>query len=254
MASVLFTSESSSGGVVERDFSVGDIPGVLWTPDTAAADVPLVLMGHNAGMHKRAPGIVARARHFAGTLGFAVAAIDAPGHGKRSRIAEDEDRVAALQQARSLGQPMTAIIVEHHSSLAQRAVPEWQATMDALLELPEIGTQAPVGFSGLTLGTVTGLLLAATDDRVTAATFGAVPVSPELLDVATKVTLPVELLAYWDDEQIDRESGLALFDALASREKTLHANPGRHNQIPEHEIESAGRFFVRHLTRAMTTA
>ncbi|MEV6030627.1 hypothetical protein AB0L65_05735 [Nonomuraea sp. NPDC052116] len=31
----------------------------------------------------------------------------------------------------------------------------------------------------------------------------------------------------WDDERIPLESGLALFDAFASKEKTLHANAGR---------------------------
>jgi hypothetical protein len=45
-------------------------------------------------------------------------------------------------------------------------------------------------------------------------------------------------LVQWDDERVPRAHGLALFDALASAEKTfdalasaektLHANPGRH--------------------------
>ena len=40
---------------------------------------------------------------------------------------------------------------------------------------------------------------------------------------------------------------LALFDALASAEKTLHANPGRHGEIPAFELDSSLRFFARHL-------
>ena len=53
----------------------------------------------------------------------------------------------------------------------------------------------------------------------------------------------------WDDEHIPRESGLALFDAFASKEKTLHANAGAHKELPRFEADSAVRFFVRHLRR-----
>ena len=42
--------------------------------------------------------------------------------------------------------------------------------------------------------------------------------------------------------------GLALFDVIAAAEKTLHANPGRHVEVPRFEIDSTERFFARHLT------
>jgi hypothetical protein len=51
----------------------------------------------------------------------------------------------------------------------------------------------------------------------------------------------------WDDERVPRAQSLALFDALASAEKTLHANPGRHGEIPAFELDSTLRFFARHL-------
>jgi hypothetical protein len=51
----------------------------------------------------------------------------------------------------------------------------------------------------------------------------------------------------WDDEVVPRESGLALFDAFASREKTLPANTGRHVAVPASELDSSERFFARHL-------
>jgi hypothetical protein len=44
--------------------------------------------------------------------------------------------------------------------------------------------------------------------------------------------------------------GLALFDAFASQEKTLHANPGRHTGVPAFEPQSSERFFRRHLVAA----
>jgi hypothetical protein len=46
---------------------------------------------------------------------------------------------------------------------------------------------------------------------------------------------------------VPREAGLALFDAFASHEKTLHANPGRHAGVPAFELDSSERFFTRHL-------
>jgi hypothetical protein len=40
---------------------------------------------------------------------------------------------------------------------------------------------------------------------------------------------------------------LALFDALAAAEKKLHANPGKHGEIPAFELDSMLRFYARHL-------
>ncbi len=65
--------------------------------------------------------------------------------------------------------------------------------------------------------------------------------------LAAQVTVPVEFLLQWDDELVPRDSGLVLFGAFASREKTLHANPGRHADVPAFEVESSVRFFTRHL-------
>ena len=52
----------------------------------------------------------------------------------------------------------------------------------------------------------------------------------------------------WDDELVPRDSGLSLFDAIGSAEKTLHANPGRHMDVPMFEVDSSELFFARHLT------
>ncbi|MDH6605096.1 hypothetical protein M2164_000731 [Streptomyces sp. SAI-208] len=40
---------------------------------------------------------------------------------------------------------------------------------------------------------------------------------------------------------------MELFDAFASTDKTLHANPGRHGDVPAFETDSTLRFFARHL-------
>ena len=93
-----FTSEQRlDDGVLEREFTLGEIPGVLWAPGSAPA--PLILSGHNGGLHKRLPRLVARARHYAAEYGFASAAIELPGSGDRPRSAGAEQARADLRRA-----------------------------------------------------------------------------------------------------------------------------------------------------------
>ncbi len=80
-----FTSERRlDDGVLEREFTLGEIPGILWTPGSASA--PLILLGHPGGLHKMYPLLVARARH-AAAEGFAAATIELPWSGDRPRSA-----------------------------------------------------------------------------------------------------------------------------------------------------------------------
>jgi pimeloyl-ACP methyl ester carboxylesterase len=246
MHSVRFTAESSSNGVVERDFTVGEIPGVLWSPASGADRAPLVLMGHGGGTHKKWPAMTGRAHLLVTGCGFHVACIDAPGHGDRPRTAHDEQEIAVMLQARAAGEPEGPIVVRYNAHLAERAVPEWQVTLDALQELPEIGVEGPVGYLGLNMGTAIGVPLAAIEPRITAAVFG-LHWPDALAETAKRITIPVEFVLQWDDEHIPRESGLALFDAFASKEKTLHANAGKNKEVPRFEADSAVRFFARHL-------
>ena len=68
-----------------------------------------------------------------------------------------------------------------------------------------------------------------------------------LISIAPRITIPVEFVMQWDDAGHPRDSMLTLFDALGSTEKTLHANPGSHFEVPDFEIDSSIRFFARHL-------
>ncbi len=98
------------------------------------------------------------------------------------------------------------------------------------------------------MGTAIGVPLTAVEPRITAAIFGGGFVVHEpLIEAARRITVPIEFLLPWDDEHVDRQSGLALFDAFASKEKTLHANPGDHRNMPWFEVDS--EFFARHLGR-----
>ncbi|MFI1740012.1 alpha/beta hydrolase family protein [Streptomyces sioyaensis] len=252
MHSVHFTAETSANGVVERDFTVGEVTGMLWSPASGADRAPLVLMGHGGGMHKKAPAMVGRAHRIVAHCGFHVATIDAPGHGGRPRTEVDEREIAALHEAMAAGEPVGPIVVRYNAHLAERAVPEWQATLDALQELPEIGTDGPVGYFGLNMGTAIGVPLTAVEPRIAAAVFGLFW-HESLAEAASRITVPVEFALQWDDEHIPRSSGLALFDAFASKEKTLHANAGSHKELPRFEADSAARFFARHLGPAVTS-
>ncbi|RZU76320.1 dienelactone hydrolase [Micromonospora kangleipakensis] len=252
MHSVRFTAETSSDGVVERDFLVGEIPGVLWAPVSGADHAPIVLVGHNGGMHKKAPGLRARALHTAATWGFNVVAIDAPGHGDRPRTDEDEQARTEIRQAMTAGDTprFAAASVRFMASVAERAVPEWQATLDALQALPQIGPDAPVGYGGgISMGTSIGVRLTAAEPRITAAIFGGgFFVDEPVIMAARQITVPVQFLLPWDDEHVDRSSGFALFDAFASAEKTLHANPGDHRSVRWVGVDDT--FLSRHLGRA----
>lgn len=253
MHSLQFTAESSSNGMVERDFTVGDVPGVLWSPASKAADrAPLVLMGHGGGAHKKHPAMAGRAQRLVTGCGFHVAVIDAPGHGDRPRTAHDEQEIAELRKAQAAGEPEGPIVVRYNARLAELAVPEYRATLDALQELPEIGTEGPVGYFGIAMGTAIGVPLVAIEPRITAAVFGLM--WPDaLVEKAQQITIPIEFAMQWDDERIPREAGLALFDAFASKEKTLHANPGKHFEFPRFEADSAARFLTRHLGRSVNS-
>jgi dienelactone hydrolase len=252
MHPVRFTAETSSNGVVERDFLVGEIPGVLYAPVSGADHAPLVVMGHGGGLHKKTPALTARAHDAVTTWGFTVVAIDAPGHGDRPRTAEDEQARTELRQALTTGdtERFQSISIGYVTSLAERAVPEWQATLDALQQLPEIGTEAPIGYGGgITLGTAIGIPLTAIEPRITAAIFGGgFFVYEALLEAARQITVPIQFLLPWDDEHVDRQSTLALFDAFASKEKTLHANPGDHRSIRWIGLDD--KFLARHLSQA----
>src|SRR3954468_23264287 len=130
-----FTSETRlDDGLLERKFALGEIPGILWTPGSASAPVPLILLGHPPlGLRKMYPRLVARARRCAAE-GFAAATIELPGSGDRPRWAAVEQARADLRRALAAGEPASDEIINALIlPLVDRAVPESQATLDALL-------------------------------------------------------------------------------------------------------------------------
>ncbi|MCW2509495.1 MAG: alpha/beta hydrolase [Modestobacter sp.] len=241
-----FTSdERLDDGVLEREFTLGgEIPGILWTPGSASAPAPLILLGHPGGLHRMYPRLAARARH-AVAEGFAAATIELPGSGDRRRSAAADKARADLHRALEAGDPVDDELVDRLIlPLVDKAVPEWRAALDAVLSLTEIG--GPVGYAGGVIAI--GIRLVVVEPRISAALLFAGSFVPRtLFEEARQVTIPLQVLLQWDDEGNDRQVALDLFDAFGSKEKTLHANTGGHTGVPQFEGDDGNRFFARHL-------
>ena len=241
-----FTSEPRlADGVIERDFTLGEIPGILWMPESVTEPVPLILLGHPGGLNGMRARLTARAQR-ASADGFAAATIELPGSGDRPRLADVDEARADLRRALRAGEPVGAEIIDRLVlPLVEQAVPEWQAALDAFLELPEIG--GSVGYSGGVISI--GVRLALVEPRIVAAGLFAGSFVPRaMFDEARQVTIPLHVLLQWDDEGNDRQAALDLFDAFGSREKSLHANMGGHTGVPAFAGEDAAGFFARHLS------
>ncbi len=231
-------------GVRERDFSVDvdgrTVPGVLWLPGAGAGPRPLVLLGHGATRHKRVEYLVGLGRRLAADYGFAVAAIDGPGHGDR-RAPGNRDDVALF----------SAFLTEwSRAGTVDDMVADWQATIEALRDLDEVG-DGPIGYWGLSMGTIYGVPLVAAEPRIRVAVFGLMgllgPTRDRMAADAASISCPVLFIQQWDDSLIPRVEAFELFDALSSIDKRLHAHPGEHAAVPVEEIVFSAQFLARHL-------
>ncbi len=228
-------------GVSERGYVLRagprDVPGVLWMPENAFDPRPLVLLGHGGSGHKRQDYITSLARRIVRHLGYAATAIDGPMHGDRAPA--DASQPAEEAQRRWWRQRHTDEMIE-----------DWKATIDALQKLDGIGV-APVGYWGLSMGTVFGLPFVAAEPRVSVAVLGLMgimgPTSDRLEADAAKLDCPVLFLLQWHDELVPRSSAQQLFDKIGSPDKRLHANPGKHVAVPPEEFEASEAFLNRHL-------
>ncbi|HEY2884445.1 MAG TPA: hypothetical protein VGJ08_04455 [Rhizomicrobium sp.] len=260
-----FTRERTENGVTERLFDLtvaGErVPAVIWAPENAHGGRPLILMGHGGSQHKKINTLAARARHYAQRLGYATLAIDAPGHGDRI-TREEAERLAREvgERVRGLGASgPPAELLKTMAERAKRAVPEWKAALDAAQSCDFVGNSGRIGYWGVSMGTAIGVPFVASEPRIKCAVFGlaGLRVGATALEQAAKsITIPIEFVFQWEDAVAPRESGLALFNAFASKEKTMHINPGGHVEIPNFEGGSWQAFFTRHLgtTRAAQAA
>jgi len=231
-------------GVLERGFVLDvdgrRVPGALWTPPDADGPRPLVLIGHGATAHKRVEYVLALARELVRRHRFAAVAIDGAGHGDR-RAQPGDDEMAIFSD----------FLTEwSREASTDDAVADWRATIEAVRALPDVG-DGPLGYWGLSMGTIFGLPLAVAERRVQVAVFGLMglvgPTRFRLAADAPALTCPVLFIQQWDDTLIPRDSIFELFDALGSVDKRLHASPGDHAAVPAEEFVFSARFLARHL-------
>ena len=245
LATVRFSDEAVAKGVRERRFDVRRegtvVPGVLWTPADAAQPSPLVLLGHGASGTKREDYIVALARGLVRHHGLAAASIDGPVHGDRRSDGSTNGERAFVDFASRWSSD---------EGLIDSMVNDWRATLDALARLDDVAGER-CAYWGLSMGTIFGLPLVAAEDRVVAAVLGLMgltgPTRERFEADAPAVRCPVLFVVQWHDELFPRDRALALFDAIGSTDKRLHAHPGLHGEVPAEEFEASGRFLASYL-------
>ena len=214
------------------------IPGILWRPSKATRTDKIVLLGHGGTLNKRANYILATARHLVRQEGIAAISIDGPGHGERKRREPADVTQAREDFVEAWSEP----------EADEKIVADWKAALNAVQA--EFG-EGPVGYFGLSMGTMMGIPLIAAEPRIRAAVLGLMgtwgPNRERLIEDAPKIHCPVRFLAQWDDEVVPRESVLDLFDRIGSKGKNLRAHPGRHVQVPAEEMRSVIDFLASHL-------
>ena len=141
-------------------------------------------------------------------------------------------------------------------------VADWQAVLDVVSQLPEIDL-GRVGYGGVSMGTMFGLPLVASEPRIKAAVLGLcgleradgeqLGVGGRLAADAPRVRCPTLFLMQWDDELFTRAGQLAFFDLLGAEDKRLSASPGGHADAPEHTRTSAAAFLAQQITAPAST-
>lgn len=256
-------SEVVEKGVAERrfDLKVGEelVPGILWQPEPLPGPTPTILIGHGGTAHKRVPNVLGLARSFVRHLGYSAVAIDAPGHGDRitDQAAADQARRnlqgRIASGARGERQPMVRSAEEARAWVDRttKGVGEWKAVVDELERNPR-AHNGRFGYWGLSMGTAIGLPFVAAEPRIAAAVLGLAGLGNRPDDTfeqaARTLSMPILFVFQWDDELMTRESGIALFSAIGSKEKTMHISPGGHVNVPRFERKAAEDFFTRHLS------
>ncbi|GAC1587756.1 MAG: hypothetical protein NVS3B21_02970 [Acidimicrobiales bacterium] len=126
---------------------------------------------------------------------------------------------------------------------------DWTATVHQLRELDDVG-DGPLGYWGLSMGTMFGSPLVAATADVRCAVLGLMGTFDDTNPWATAapaINCPVLFLMQTDDELVPTALALALFRSIGGRDKRLHAHPGAHSAVPIEEIDASEAFFARHL-------
>jgi dienelactone hydrolase len=242
MHTIEWLEERRESGSVQREFTVLQgvrrVPGVLWTPPNPDAGKPLILFGHGASGDRHQTPIPYVARKLVTEAGFFALAIDGPVHGRR-KVGDGARGAFAVEWRRD--------------GCVADMLGDWRAVLDVMQQQSEVGA-GPVGYWGLSMGSIFGVPLVAAEPRICVAVLGLLgQIGPtetyrqQLRTAAAAITCPVLFLMQLEDELFSREQYLTLFDGIASSDKRLHANPGLHPEVPVEDLDFSAEFLRRYL-------
>lgn len=242
MNEMQWLEEKSRDGVVQREFMLARgerrVSGVLWTPQRPVPGRPLVLFGHGASGDRHQTPIPYVARKLVVESGFSAFAIDGPVHGRR-KVGDGARGAFAVEWRRD--------------GCVDDMLGDWRAALDAVQRLDDVGS-GPVGYWGLSMGTIFGAPLVAAESRIRVAVLGLMGIvgptetyRQQLCAAADAIACPVLFLMQLHDELFTREQYLALFDRMVSDDKRIHANPGLHPEVPVEELDYSADFLARYL-------
>jgi dienelactone hydrolase len=222
---------------LQRAHSSRPVTGAFWKAE-GDESAPLVLMGHGASGNRYQAPISHLAQRFTAEAGCHVLSIDGPVHGLRQ--VGPGGREAFGEEARRAG-------------FIDDMVADWRAALAAVAAQARIGDCA---YFGLSMGSIFGIPLVAALGDVKAAVLGLLgtthaggPFAQRMLADAARIECPVLFLMQLEDELFPRDGYLTLFDALASGDKRIHANPGLHPEVPAREVDFAFRFLHSRIAR-----
>ncbi|MEX1254617.1 MAG: dienelactone hydrolase family protein [Dehalococcoidia bacterium] len=212
------------------------VPALVLTPEDASGPRPVIMLGHGAGGSKDEPQMQSIARWLVRREGWAVAVIDGPVHGER--------RPEGVEQ---VGLRAREVLTDRETYDAMAV--DWQRTVDACAELPDVGIDR-AAYLGFSMGTVLGVPSVAAEERFRCAVFaigGVIGNRPGgLAEAARTITRPVLMINQTEDEIFSRESAFQLYDAL-SGPKRVFFYPGGHTAVPREAMERVREFLHAHL-------
>ncbi len=197
-----------------------------------------MLFGHGASGDRHQSPIPYLAKKLVTESGFSAMSIDGPVHGRR-RVGDGARGAFAVEWQRE--------------GCVEDMLSDWRAALDAVQGLPDIGA-GPVGYWGLSMGTIFGAPLVAAEPRIRVAVLGLMGITgpteryrQQICDAAAAIACPVLFVMQLEDELFTREQYLELFDRIVSDDKRIHANPGLHPEVPVEELDYSAEFLTRYL-------
>jgi len=241
-----FIQEIEQDGLRLRELTIEGgkrpVTAALWQNPDSEPDAPLICFGHGASGDRFQSPIPWLVKRLVGGHGFSALSLDGPVHGRRQVGPGGRDAFWPEWEREGTVEDMTR---------------DWVTALDFVQSQPDVGS-GPVGYWGLSMGTIYGAPFVAADDRMKVAVLGLMGITgpdhyrPLILDAAENIDIPVLFLMQLEDELFTRDEYLALFDALATDNKRLHANSGLHPAVPMEELQASLEFLVTGITMGHT--